>query len=113
MVVKITRKSKPNQVILLENTPDGMVKRVVTTPVKKAPAKTTKPQAPEISLSQPGRLRVANLMSLFGIARTTLYSGINSGRYPKPDGKDGRIPYWNTETVRKYLDAPSQKPDGI
>lgn len=109
MVVKIIRKSKPNQVTILENTPEGMVKRMVTTPLEKAPAKTTKPQAPEISLSQPGRLRVANLMSLFGISRTTLYAGVNSGRYPGPDGKDGRIPYWNTETIRKYLDASSQQ----
>lgn len=106
MVVKITRQSRPHQVTILENTPKGMVKRVVTTPAKKVPSKKTKPQAPEISLSQPGRLRVANLMSLFGISRTTLYAGVNSGRYPGPDGKDGRIPYWNTETIRKYLAAP-------
>lgn len=109
MVVKITRQSQPNRVTILESTPKGMVKRVVATPAKKAPNKKTKPRAPEISLSQPGRLRVANLMSLLGISRTTLYAGVNSGRYPGPDGKDGRIPYWNTETIRKYLDAPSQE----
>jgi predicted DNA-binding transcriptional regulator AlpA len=107
MVIKINDPRKPNQVTFLENTPTGQVKRIVVTPAKKAPSKTTKPQAPEISLSQPGRLRVANLMSLLGVSRTTLYAGVNSGRYPAPDGKDGRIPYWNTDTIRKYLDMPS------
>ncbi len=105
MVVRITRQSQPGLVTIIENTPDGMVKRVVkTAPAKKSPSKKVKPQAPEISLSQPGRLRVANMMSLLGVSRTTLYGGINSGRYPEPDGKDGRIPFWNTETVRTWLE---------
>jgi predicted DNA-binding transcriptional regulator AlpA len=96
-------------VVTREETPNGMVKRIVINghlnqaPAKKAEAKKVKPQAPEISLSQPGRLRVANVMSLFGISRSTLYSGVNSGRYPQPDGKDGRLPYWNTETLRRWL----------
>lgn len=104
MVVRITRQSQPGVVTIMENTPDGMVKRVVKTAAKKVTSKKVKPQAPEISLSQPGRLRVANMMSLFGISRTTLYAGMNSGRYPQADGKDGRLPYWNTETVRRWLE---------
>lgn len=104
MVVRITRQSQPGVVTIMESTPDGMVKRVVKTAAKKVTSKKVKPQAPEISLSQPGRLRVANMMSLFGISRTTLYAGMNSGRYPEADGKDGRLPYWNTETVRRWLE---------
>ncbi len=104
MVVKIVRKSRPDTVTILEKTPDGMVKRLVKNAVaKKVPASRLKPKAPEISLSQPGHLRVANLMSLFGVSRTTLYAGVNAGRYPEPDGKDGRLPYWNTETIRAWL----------
>ena len=105
MVVRITRQSQPGVVTIMENTPDGMTKRVVkTAPAKKALSKKVKPQAPEISLSQPGRLRVANMLSLFGISRSTLYAGVISGRYPEADGKDGRIPYWNTATVRRWLE---------
>lgn len=63
----------------------------------------TKAAAPSISLDQPGRLRVAHLLSIFGVSHSTLYAGIRSGRYPKPDGVDGRIPYWNTETIRDFL----------
>lgn len=110
MGVTITRRSKSNMVITREETPNGMVKRIVINghlnhvPAKKAVAKKVKPQAPEISLSQPGRLRVANMMSLLGVSRATLYVGMSSGRYPEPDGKDGRIPYWNTETIKRWLE---------
>ncbi len=104
MVVRIARQSQPGVVTIIEKTPNGMTKRVEkAAPAKKAPSKKVKPQAPNISLSQPGRLRVANMMSLFGVSRTTLYAGISSGRYPAPDGKDGRIPFWNTETVSNWL----------
>ena len=63
----------------------------------------TKAVAPTIPLNQPGRLRVAHLMSIFGVSHSTLYAGIKSGRYPKRDGKDGRMPYWHTETIQSFL----------
>lgn len=63
----------------------------------------TKPKPPLISLNQPGRLRVANVMSLLGISHATLYAGMKTGRYPKPDGYDGKLPYWFTETIRALL----------
>lgn len=110
MVVKITHRSAPRIVVTREQTPNGMVKRISLngglnrSASEKAPAKKVMPKAPDISLTQPGRLRVANLMSLFGVSRATLYAGMNSGRYPEADGKDGRLPYWNTETVRQWLE---------
>ena len=64
----------------------------------------TKPMAPTISLDQPGRLRVAHLLSVFGVAHSTLYQGIQVKRYPKPDGYDGKMPYWKTETIRVFLE---------
>lgn len=63
----------------------------------------TRPQAPAISLDQPGRLRVAHVLAILGIGHSTLYAGMRVGRYPKPDGRDGAIPYWNTETIRLFL----------
>ena len=65
----------------------------------------TKPKLLQISLNEPGRLRVAHLLGLVGVSHSTLYSGLKSGRYPAPDGHDGRLPYWNTETVRQFLQA--------
>lgn len=63
----------------------------------------TRPRQPTISLDQPGRLRIAHVIALFGISHSSLYMGMRKGRYPKPDGYDGSIPYFNTETIRNYL----------
>jgi len=63
----------------------------------------TKAVAPTISLDQPGRLRVSHLMSLLGVGHSTLYEGIKRKRYPAPDGRDGKIPYWNTQTIKHFL----------
>jgi predicted DNA-binding transcriptional regulator AlpA len=67
----------------------------------------TKAVAPIIPLDQPGRLRVSHLMSILGISHSTLYHGIKMGRYPKRDGLDGKMPFWNTETIRNFLKAKS------
>ena len=63
----------------------------------------TKAAVPTISLDLPGRLRIAHLMSLFAVSHSTLYAGMKAGHYPQPDGRDGKRPFWNTETVRSRL----------
>ena len=63
----------------------------------------TKPAAPLIDLDGHGRLRVANLLALFGFSHSTLYTRIRSGDFPSPDGHDGRNPYWRTSTIRSLL----------
>lgn len=65
----------------------------------------TRAKPPTISLDQPGRLRVAHLLSLLSVSHSTLYAGIKSGRYPKRDGTDGKIPYWKTSTIRLLLQS--------
>jgi predicted DNA-binding transcriptional regulator AlpA len=62
-------------------------------------------KAPLISLDQTGRLRVSNLTALLAVSRSTLYAGIASGRYPKPDGKDGRMPYWLTSNIKAFIES--------
>ena len=64
----------------------------------------TKAKPPIIDIYQPGRLRVSNLLALFCISHSTLYAGLKNGRYPKPDGKDGSMPFWKTETIRALLE---------
>ncbi|MFM0272381.1 hypothetical protein PQQ59_17465 [Paraburkholderia aspalathi] len=84
---------------------------VSTTTGKSAPVKqkrpprsgNTKPRPLLFSLDQPGRLRVGHLLTLLSISSPTLYKRINTGEIPKPDGRMGRSPYWNTQTVREYL----------
>ncbi len=85
----------------------------VTTPAQSAQSKKkscghTKAVAPTIPLDQPGRLRVSHLLSLLGVSHSTLYVGMKRGRYPKPDGMDGRMPYWFTSTIRELLKAQCQ-----
>ena len=74
----------------------------VSAPEKKTSGHT-KAKAPIISLREPGRLRVAHVMSLFGVSHSTFYAGVKKGRYPAPDGKDGKLPYWKTQTIRQFL----------
>lgn len=63
-----------------------------------------------IDLSQPGRLRVGHLLTLFSVSHSTLYSHIKAGKIPKPDGMDGSRPFWLTETVVRALTPIA--PDG-
>lgn len=65
----------------------------------------TRPKAPLISLNSLGRLRVSNVMALLSISHSTLYAGIKTGRYPQPDGRDGKFPYWQTHTIRDFLNS--------
>lgn len=63
----------------------------------------TVPRPPVISLHQPGRLRVANVIALLGVSHSSLYAGMRVHRYPRADGYDGVIPYWNTSTIHAFL----------
>lgn len=60
-------------------------------------------KAPQIDLNQPGRLSVGNMLALFNVSAATFYAGIKSGRYPQPDGYDGRKPFWKTGTALAAL----------
>ncbi len=72
---------------------------------KKKKSGHTKPQAPQISLNEPGRLRVAHLLALFSISHSTFYARLHHpvDRFPEADGHDPR-PYWKTETIKKLLE---------
>ena len=57
-----------------------------------------------LDLQQPGRLRVAHMLTLLSVSHSTFYSRLKNGSLPAPDGNDPR-PYWRTETVRLLLAA--------
>lgn len=78
-----------------------------STQTSKRKRRGVKARAPAIDLSQPGRLRVANLLALYGIASAnTLYRWMHLKRIPLPDGRDPR-PYWRTSTIRAHLESSS------
>ena len=62
-----------------------------------------KPRSPVIDVNGPGRLRTAHVLALCGISHSTLYARLKAGAFPQPDGKDGGLNYWNTQTIRQYL----------
>ena len=63
------------------------------------------PRPPVIDLNGPGRLRTAHVLALCGISHSTLYVRLKTGTFPRPDGMDGGLLYWNTLTIKNYLAA--------
>ncbi len=49
------------------------------------------------------RVRVSQFRKLLSVSKSTYYSGVKSGRYPKPDGYDGKMPYYYPPTIRAFL----------
>ena len=72
----------------------------------------TRPRAPTLSLDQPGRLRVAHLLCLFSVSHATFYKRLKKGLYPAPDGRDGKMPFWSTQTIREFLSLPRDTQGG-
>ena len=91
----------PKKGVVRTKTPDGspwVEKKLKST-------SHTKAKAPEISLSEPGRLRVGHVLSLLSISHSTFYAGLKKGRYPPADGHDGNFPYWKTSTIKQFLET--------
>ena len=76
-----------------------------SSPPKRRPSHVAA-QAPLIDLNGPGRLRTGHVLALCGISHSTLWARMKAGEFPQPDGKDGRLNYWNTATIRAYLAQP-------
>ncbi len=55
----------------------------------------------------PRRVRAIPLYRALDVSRSTFYAGVKSGRYPRPDGYDGKMPFWFYSSVR-YLLEPTQ-----
>lgn len=60
---------------------------------------------PIIDLYSPGRLRSGHVLALCGFSHSTLYSRMKTGDFPLPDGKDGGLNFWNTHTIKNYLET--------
>jgi hypothetical protein len=65
----------------------------------------TTPKAPLISLNQPGRGGVSNLLGLRWGCHTTVYARLAGHAYPQPDGYDGKFPYWKTSSIAVFLEC--------
>jgi predicted DNA-binding transcriptional regulator AlpA len=70
--------------------------------IKKRPSHVL-PRSPSIDLNGPGRLRTCHVLALCAISHSTLYNRLKAKEFPAPDGKSGRLIFWNTATMRSYL----------
>lgn len=66
------------------------------------------PRRPVIDINQPGRLRSSHVLALCGFSHSTLQKRIKDKAFPQPDGKDGGLNFWNTHTIRNFLDASTE-----
>jgi len=70
-------------------------------------------RAPLMTLDQPGRLYVAHLMHLFQCSHQTIYSRVAQGAYPRPDGYDGKRPFWHTSTLLPLFRSGGDRTEAI
>ena len=59
---------------------------------------------PAMTIYEDGRYWITNLAFVLNVSRQTIYVKVKDGSYPKPDGHDGKRPYWMTSTVRSYME---------
>ena len=52
-------------------------------------------------------LRLAEVLFLTGLPRSTLYDQIRKGKFPKPQ-KKGRISLWRFSEVERYISDPNR-----
>ena len=61
----------------------------------------------QATLPETGFLRIGRVLQIFPVSRATWYSGIASGKYPKPVKLSERISGWRIEDVRALIEQRS------
>jgi predicted DNA-binding transcriptional regulator AlpA len=62
-------------------------------------------RTPIIDIFSAGRLRTGHVLAICSISHSTLYARMKAGTFPAPDGRDGGLNFWNTSTIRSYLEV--------
>lgn len=56
-------------------------------------------------LSEAHFLRLAQILKIIPISKTTWWNGVKSGRFPKPVKLGGRITAWKTEDIKFLINT--------
>jgi len=56
------------------------------------------------SLNETGFLRLPDVLSLIPVSKTSWYSGVAEGRFPKPIRLSSRTSAWRVEDIRRLID---------
>lgn len=57
----------------------------------------------QTTLPDTGYLRVKDVLRYIPVSRSTWWSGVKSGRFPKPVKLGPRITAWRVECIRSYI----------
>ena len=92
---------------------------VNTSPEVNIAAETSAPEKPRkrnnhsraldiqgIDLATDQRLLLGHVLSFMKTTDTTLVRWIDEGKFPEPDGRQGRRPFWFSATIRPHV-SPS------
>jgi len=55
-------------------------------------------------LNETGFLRLPDVLSLIPVSKTSWYSGVAEGRFPKPIRLSARTSAWKVEDIRQLID---------
>lgn len=61
-----------------------------------------------LPLPQEGFIRIAQVLHVLGIGKTSLWQGVKSGRYPAPIKLGPRTTVWRVEEIRAFIAKLSQ-----
>ncbi len=56
-----------------------------------------------IDLNTPQRLLAGHVLAFLKTSHSTLARWIDEGKFPEPDGHQGRRPYWFASTIRPHV----------
>lgn len=54
-------------------------------------------------MPETGFIRIAHVLHVLGIAKTTLYEGIQKGIFPAPKKLTARTSVWSVEEIRQFI----------
>ena len=94
-------KPEPEPALKTKRKPEPELK----TERKPEPVQKPRKRAAVSPLVGPERLRIADVLELLKVSRSTFYARLATGRYPPADGKDGSIPFWRASTIRTFLES--------
>lgn len=95
---------------------ETLAKPVTTSPEVNIPSGTGTPDKPRkrnnhsraldiqgIDLDTNQRLLMGHVLSFMKTSDSTLARWIDEGKFPEPDGKQGRRPFWFSATIRPHV----------
>ena len=56
-------------------------------------------------IPQTGFMRLTDILKVFPVGKTTWWTGVKDGRFPRPYKLSNRVTAWRVEDIRKLIDS--------